>query len=760
MGYRCSRLSPFDFPGALPAGSAPVSDSPLALVPAEWLPARCFYISGSLLVSRVASLARHHPGSFFLLTSGILLVLGQPAILAISLVVIGGYLFLRNRFLSLGSLLFMLSLAVKPQIGGLIVLYLLVQKIHWRYAALAMVGALALLLSAGLILKLHPRSADWISTLRANLTATLNTGGSADPRPANPQAIGDTNLQTLSSIFFADAARFNAAAYIAFLLLLAAWVITVLRKHASPELHVVALGSLSILSLTPVYHRFYDTRLTSPKHSGGVDRFPKAPVFGSCDCHSHCSLHHFRPVPGTDIPFATREMARYAVQEQIPLHPAAATAESGTADPLRPLPIRPALYSLYRPPGDRVRSRLSSGSNGPSDAMSKVSPSDEQSASTIISALPAIEAQQGISFYWQLLIFGVSLFAIFTRLPGAWLHPQFFAEDGWVWYEQAYNLGWLQSLGNAQAGYMQTFPRLVAGLALLFPMQWAPLIMNLAGAVVQALPATALLSRRCAPWGPLRVRMWMAGLYIAIPDAPEIHVVLTNAMWHLALLQALLAFSLPPLSSARPRIRRRSVCYRRHHRSVLHSAVACGRRLLVDAAPALDPGRLGFNVVGRHDPGADNSAHRQKTWSASRGHASSPLAYHCRSTFIDSMVGSGGPYLPIPLLVVGAIGGLAILFWGWRSASLELRLYCLFAVMALVASLRDPLLLPGSTPRWGGTRQSYWNSLLVLSLADVSLVSSVVRIKRTRHSGAACWAGCSASNYHWDGSEMDLSALA
>jgi hypothetical protein len=97
--------------------------------------------------------------------------------------------------------------------------------------------------------------------------------------------------------------------------------------------------------------------------------------------------------------------------------------------------------------------------------------------------------QEGIGFAWQVAIFIAALFAIFTRLPGALLHPQFFAEDGWVWYEQAYNLHWLRSLGIAQAGYMQTLPRLVAGVALLFPMQWAPLIMNIAGAVVQALPA-------------------------------------------------------------------------------------------------------------------------------------------------------------------------------------------------------------------------------------------------------------------------------
>src|SRR5258708_1123949 len=151
-------------------------------------------------------------------------------------------------------------------------------------------------------------------------------------------------------------------------------------------------------------------------------------------------------------------------------------------------------------------------------------------------------AREDLSFGWQAAVFVAVLVAIFSRLPGAFLHPQFFAEDGWIWYQQAYNLHWLRSLAIAQAGYLQTLPRLVAGLTLLLPMQWAPLIMNVAGAVIQALPVTALLSRRCTTWGPLPVRMIMAALYIAIPDAPEIHIVLTNAMWHLAVLQALLAF--------------------------------------------------------------------------------------------------------------------------------------------------------------------------------------------------------------------------
>ena len=199
--------------------------------------------------------------SVLLVTSRILLVLGQPAVFAISLLTIGCYLFLRGRLLPLGALLFLFSLAVKPQIGGLIVLYFLAQRIHWRWAAAALAGAGALLLCGSLILERHPRSADWTSTLSANLSATLSPGGSADPRPANQQSIGDVNLQALTSIFFVDARRFNAVAYLIFLVLLGVGIIGILRSRGAPEMHFLALGALSILSLLPVYHRFYDTRL-------------------------------------------------------------------------------------------------------------------------------------------------------------------------------------------------------------------------------------------------------------------------------------------------------------------------------------------------------------------------------------------------------------------------------------------------------------------------------------------------------------------
>jgi hypothetical protein len=41
----------------------------------------------------------------------------------------------------------------------------------------------------------------------------------------------------------------------------AVWILVVPRPSMAPEMQFLALAALSILSLMPVYHRFYDTRL-------------------------------------------------------------------------------------------------------------------------------------------------------------------------------------------------------------------------------------------------------------------------------------------------------------------------------------------------------------------------------------------------------------------------------------------------------------------------------------------------------------------
>ena len=371
-----------------------------------------------------------------------------------------------------------------------------------------------------------------------------------------------------------------------------------------------------------------------------------------------------------------------------------------------------------------------------------------------------IEATEGVSFGWQVAAFLAALLAVFSRLPGAFLHPQFFAEDGWVWYQQAYNLHWLRSLSIPQAGYIQMLPRLVAGVTLLFPMQWAPMLMNWCGAVVQVLPVTALLSRRCATWGPLPLRILMAVIYIAIPDAPEVHIVVTNAMWHLALLQALLAFSAPPLG------------WRGRVSDLIVFGIGaitgpfCILLLPLVAAywwirrqrwtlTVLGVLFLGFIVQGF------TLLHSVRSAGAPLGvNAVRLLRIIAGNIFFNSMVGSGGAYLRVGFLVVCCHRRA-----GNPGLGLAQRAPCGAPVHRLCGFGSDGIPERSSAPgepyaALGDAREERWNPLLVFAFADVSLVRGMVRLEGKTESGAVCGRRRFAADDDWRHPKMDLPAVA
>jgi hypothetical protein len=155
-------------------------------------------------------------------------------------------------------------------------------------------------------------------------------------------------------------------------------------------------------------------------------------------------------------------------------------------------------------------------------------------------------AREGLPPGWQWAVFAVSVLVIISRGAGVLTRPQFFAEDGAIWYGDAYRFGWLHSLLFPDGGYLNTLPRLAAALALLVPFHDAPLLLNCIGIVIQALPVTILLSGRCASWGRLPLRASMAAAYLALPNSYTIHVMITNAQWHLALVLCLLMFAADP----------------------------------------------------------------------------------------------------------------------------------------------------------------------------------------------------------------------
>ena len=152
----------------------------------------------------------------------------------------------------------------------------------------------------------------------------------------------------------------------------------------------------------------------------------------------------------------------------------------------------------------------------------------------------------GLGWQQQCFVFFYAAAAIAIRAPDMLWNPQFYAEGG-TWYAEAYNLGWARAMFLPVGGYyLGVFPRLVAALSLLVPLRFAPLIMNLCGIALQALPVSILLTSRCSRWGPLSTRLLMAAVYLALPNAGEIHVVLANAQSHLCLAACLLVLANPP----------------------------------------------------------------------------------------------------------------------------------------------------------------------------------------------------------------------
>ncbi|QNT78663.1 hypothetical protein [Entomobacter blattae] len=140
---------------------------------------------------------------------------------------------------------------------------------------------------------------------------------------------------------------------------------------------------------------------------------------------------------------------------------------------------------------------------------------------------------------------GILLFIILiARRPDLLTNAQFWAEDGKVWYADAYNFGILHSLTLPITGYFQTFSRLIASLSLLFPLLYAPLIYNLIALVVRVLVLTFFLGKRFDDI-PIVPRVFTVFYAALLPNISEVHANVTNTHWYLALYAFLIIIAKP-----------------------------------------------------------------------------------------------------------------------------------------------------------------------------------------------------------------------
>jgi hypothetical protein len=145
---------------------------------------------------------------------------------------------------------------------------------------------------------------------------------------------------------------------------------------------------------------------------------------------------------------------------------------------------------------------------------------------------------------WVLAASSLSLALLLTRQPHTLVNPQMWAEDGKVWYRDAYLYGPLRPLLSPDAGYLNTFQRVVGALGLIIPLALLPLFFACVSAVVQVLPIIFLATDRAATvTRPRAIRLAIGLGTVALPNLAELTGNVTNTQWPLAVLAALVLVS-------------------------------------------------------------------------------------------------------------------------------------------------------------------------------------------------------------------------
>jgi hypothetical protein len=335
---------------------------------------------------------------------------------------------------------------------------------------------------------------------------------------------------------------------------------------------------------------------------------------------------------------------------------------------------------------------------------------------------------------------------VVSRRPDALTNPQFWAEDGAIWYAQAHKRGALRALLTPCSGYAQTFSRLTAALSLRFNLIDAPLIFALAAILAQSLAPLFLLSRRFARTIPdVRVRALAALLFIGLPNSFEIQSNVTNSQTHLALLALLIVLAEPPAT----------VAWQVFDVFFVILAGLSGPTcvLLVPVAALTWWHRRGrwSQIIGAALllPASLQAAIYLTTGASTR--PTSPLGAGIvpllellgGQIFLGATVGAGAysrvmrlgyPWAGVTTVLIGVAGIAFVARAALVTKSFTLRMFVLFACLALAAALLNPVV--EAPPRWAtlrlpGVGIRYWAPPMLAYLA------------------ATLWSACADPSARW-----------
>src|SRR5260370_124194 len=109
---------------------------------------------------------------------------------------------------------------------------------------------------------------------------------------------------------------------------------------------------------------------------------------------------------------------------------------------------------------------------------------------------PRMHSHQG----WIFSSFAACALALFLKSPDAFLNPQFWAEDGAIFYAQQYGKLWPQ-ISTPYAGYLHFIPRLFAWLLSPIPPLYLPLSYNLSALLIDSICVTYAINSLSSAYG-------------------------------------------------------------------------------------------------------------------------------------------------------------------------------------------------------------------------------------------------------------------
>jgi hypothetical protein len=200
-----------------------------------------------LLVAATLALAPFHTG----------IVNANVALAAVELGVVAVWTAREHREITT-AILIAASAGLKPQIGLCFFLYSIMRR-RWLISGITL-AALGLLATVGW-LRLELSHTPWLGNYLNDNHVLLESGILANFTPINPMRFGLINLQVVAYALIGSVRWANDLAVSVGMILVVAWLVGMRRRSTQNDFELLDLSAIAVISLLPVYHRFYDATL-------------------------------------------------------------------------------------------------------------------------------------------------------------------------------------------------------------------------------------------------------------------------------------------------------------------------------------------------------------------------------------------------------------------------------------------------------------------------------------------------------------------